>query len=377
VKIVYAASDQVLPGRTGGSVHVLEVSRGLAAIGHEVHTVVTGSGPAEESKDGFAVHRIRWSPPHRFFRFRALPSLLALVDRVRPDALMERYYNFGGEGIGAAHERRVPSILEVNSPILDHPGSLKGLLDHALLVEPLRRYREGLCTKAAALVSPLLEIVPEAVRAKTERVSWGANVGTFDPRHRSEARRRALGVPEGATVVLFSGSFRPWHGVAVLERAADLLRDREDLFFLFVGGERRGKPRGFRGLFLGSVPYEEMPEVVASSDVGVAPYDTSRLAQLQLGFYWSPLKIFEYMASGLPTVTIGAPPLAEIVREGEEGIHVREADPADLARGIARLAADPAARSRMGRAARERVAARYSWDRHCQELDRVLRRVAA
>jgi len=120
-----------------------------------------------------------------------------------------------------------------------------------------------------------------------------------------------------------------------------------------------------------------MPELVASADIGVAPYDTARLAQLQLGFYWSPLKIFEYMASGIPTLTIRTPALAEIVRDGEEGLHVREADPEDLAQGIVRLAADPALRALMGVAARTRVAAHYSWDRHCQKLDEVLRRVAA
>jgi hypothetical protein len=36
VRILYVASDQVVPGRTGGSVHVLEVARGLAALGHDV-----------------------------------------------------------------------------------------------------------------------------------------------------------------------------------------------------------------------------------------------------------------------------------------------------------------------------------------------------
>jgi starch synthase len=111
---------------------------------------------------------------------------------------------------------------------------------------------------------------------------------------------------------------------------------------------------------------------VASADIGVAPYDTSRLAQLQLGFFWSPLKIFEYMASGLPTVTVPRPPLTDIVREGQEGRHAREADPIELARVLAGLADEPDARARMGLAARERVVARYSWARHCEQLERVL-----
>src|SRR6185295_10235565 len=99
---------------------------------------------------------------------------------------------------------------------------------------------------------------------------------------------------------------------------------------------------------LGAVRYEEMPALLASCDVGVAPYDTRRLAQLELGFFWSPLKIFEYMASGLPTVTIDRVPLDEIVREGREGLHVAEADPAALAAALERLADDAALRRAMG-----------------------------
>jgi glycosyltransferase involved in cell wall biosynthesis len=119
-----------------------------------------------------------------------------------------------------------------------------------------------------------------------------------------------------------------------------------------------------------------MPEIVAAADIGVAPYDTSRLAQLQLGFYWSPLKIFEYMATGLPTLTIARAPLTEIVRDGEEGLHFAEADAADLARKIERLAGDRALREAMGRRARARVVERYSWARHCEQLESVLTRIA-
>jgi glycosyltransferase involved in cell wall biosynthesis len=124
------------------------------------------------------------------------------------------------------------------------------------------------------------------------------------------------------------------------------------------------------------VPYAEMPEVVAAADVGVAPYDPARLRQLRLGFYWSPLKIFEYMASGLPTVTIAREPLTEIVRDGQEGLHVREGDASSLAAALARLADDAELRRRLGESARQRVVERYSWAAHCAQLERVLTRIA-
>jgi glycosyltransferase involved in cell wall biosynthesis len=379
VRLLYAACDQRVPGRTGGSVHVLEVARGLAARGHEVHAVVfrQEGRPEREEDGGVTWHRIAWFPPHRLFRWRAAGAVAALLEDLKPQAVMERYYNFGGEAVFTAAARRVPALLEVNSPVLDHPGSLKGLLDSLTLLRPLRRRRDRLCRTAAALVSPLPEIVPEFARAKTVRVTWGANVDAFHPARRREAVRQELGVPPGATAVIFSGSFRPWHGVSVLEEAARQLRDRDDLYFVLAGGEEAGPGRGYRGRLLGAVPYERMPEVVAACDVGVAPYDTRRLAQLRLGFYWSPLKIFEYMASALPTVTIPRFPLTEIVREGQEGLQVREADPAALAGALIRLADDAGLRARLGQSARERVVARYSWARHCQELERVLERIVA
>jgi glycosyltransferase involved in cell wall biosynthesis len=379
MRIVYVASDQRVPGRTGGSVHVLEVARGLAARGHEVHAVVHQEAGVldEEDRDGVVWHRIAWRPGHRLFRFRARSAVERLLAVVRPQALMERYYNFGGEGILAAEEAGIPSLLEVNSPAVDHPGSLKAALDTLALVHPLRRRRERLCRAATALVSPLVEIVPDFARGKTVKVSWGANVDAFHPsRRRAEVRDRH-GVPEGAVVVLFVGSFRPWHGVHVLEAAARRLSHRAGLYFLLAGGPHAAEGAGYRGRRLGSLAYEQMPELVASSDVGAAPYDTRRLRQLRLGFYWSPLKIFEYMASGLPTVTIARAPLDEIVREEGDGLHFREGDDADLARVLARLESDASLRARLGMQARARVVECYSWARHCEQLEGVLRRIAS
>jgi glycosyltransferase involved in cell wall biosynthesis len=376
VKVLYVASDQVVPGTTGGSVHVLEVARGLARRGHEMDVIVRradGSTPPEAK--GVRWHPVAWWPPHRFFRFRARGAVAAVADAVRPDVVMERYYNFGGEGIATARARAIPSLLEVNSPVVDHPGSAKAALDAAMFIRPLKRYREAMVADATALVAPIPEIVPAFARARTEIVTWGANVEDFAPERRDPAVRKALGIPEGAVAVLFSGSFRPWHGVHVLEEAARRLKPRADLFFVLAGGDASGEGSGYRGRRLGAVPYDAMPAVVAACDVGTAPYDSARLAQLRLGFFWSPLKIFEYMASGLPTITVDRHPLREVVRDGEEGLLVREADPAALAAAIERLAGDEPLRRRLGASARARVVEKYSWDRHCAQLETLLRRI--
>lgn len=380
MRVLYVASDQRLPGATGGSVHVHEVSRALARRGHDVHAVVHENAgpdmaPSTRTTDAtYTVQRIRWFPDLPYFRMRALPRVRALVDGLRPDVVIERYYNFGGEGVRAAVAANLPSLLEVNSPVVDHAGSWKALLDALAIARPMKRYRERLCRDASALIAPTAAIVPQFARSKTTEVTWGANTDEFLPEKRDEALRASWGATPDTCVVLFSGSHRPWHGVHVLEAAARELKRRPDILFVFAGGDERERAQGFHGIRLGKVPYADMPRVTASADLSAAPYDRSKLPSLALGFYWSPLKIFEALASGVPVLTLDIEPLNRIVRGGKEGRFFRENDPADLARVIEGMAATPAERLAMGRHARER-APLYSWDAHAAQIEGVLRAI--
>jgi glycosyltransferase involved in cell wall biosynthesis len=382
MKVLYVATDQHVPGSTGGSVHVEEVACGLARCGHAVHVVARGEG----AKDGeFQVHRGGTLISHPMFRWTAGRSVWTIIERLGIDVVLERYYNFAGEGVRSAHRSGVPAVLEVNSPVMDHPGSLKAWIDGALLFHPMRRLREEQCRKASALVTPLPAIIPETVpRRKVHQIHWGANVERFRPELAPKGSAAELPFPPDARVVVFSGSFRPWHGADVLVRAgARVLESHrgEKAFFLFLGDGRSYKDvaREVRRLgvesrchLAGSVPYAEMPFYLARCHIGVAPYQPSRHGQLQLGFYWSPLKIFEYMASGLPVITLDIDPLREIIRSGREGFLFDERDERGLADAITELVASPGLAAEMGRSARERVVSHYSWQIHCKKLEQVL-----
>jgi glycosyltransferase involved in cell wall biosynthesis len=110
-----------------------------------------------------------------------------------------------------------------------------------------------------------------------------------------------------------------------------------------------------------------------------------------LDFYWSPLKIFEYMATGLPVVAPDIPRLRRIVEHEHEGLLYDARDPDGLAWAIERLAEPPAShggphedgargggcngsyRALLGGAARVRAIRDYGWDVHCRKLDEALR----
>ncbi len=378
MRILYVAAGIPVPGALGGSTHAYEVARGLARLGHEVHLVAAGPGPSPRPCGGFLLHQRR--TPKALSFLDAWP-VLRLARAIRPDVIIERYYNFAGAGVLAARRLGVPSLLEVNALIVDPPEVPKRRID-AAIGGPMRRYAELQCRWAARIVTPLHTTVPAGIpRTKIVELPWGADVDRFSPTDHAD-RDRGLRPPN----VVFMGSFRAWHGVTDGVRAALRLMDAgHDLQMTLIGdGPERAaaeamaarRPGRFR--FLGAIPYAQVPAELARADLGVAPFITAPHPALRAaGFFWSPLKIYEYMAAGLPVVTADIPPLSTVIRDGQEGALYPEGDLPALAAAIARVLHDPVAARAMGMRARARVVAGYSWQRHCAELDRILREMIA
>ncbi|NNJ09847.1 glycosyltransferase family 4 protein [Chloroflexales bacterium ZM16-3] len=370
MRILYIAAGIPVPGSLGGSTHAYEVARGLARLGHQVHLLASGDGPSPREIDGFTLHQRR--TPKALSLLDALP-VLRLARALRPDAIIERYYNFAGAGMLAARRLGVPSLLEVNALMVDPPEVRKRRIDDAL-GGPMRRYAELQCRWAARIVTPLHTTVPASIpREKIVELPWGADVERFSPAKRAR-RARTL-------TIVFMGSFRAWHGVIDgVQAVMALIGSGYDLRMTLIGdGPERvvaevmttAYPGRFR--FTGAIPYDQVPAELAKADLGLAPFNTAPHPALRAaGFFWSPLKIYEYMAVGLPVVTANIPPLSTVIRDGQEGALYPEGDLVALAEAIARVLDDPAAARAMGVSARQRVVERYSWQRHCQELDGIL-----
>ena len=372
MKILYAACDQQVPGRDGGSVHVASVAAGLAALGHEVHVL------ASAGDDPFPADGARWihlPPPLGTRRLRWLRAgrVRTLVARLEPDVVIERYYNFGGEGIRAARAVGALAVLEVNAPVIDYPGSLKRRLDRALLVEPMRRWRDWQCRHTDLFVTPHAAILPAWVPGdRVVELEWGADTRRFTPEATGDipfSRRTS------DTCVVFAGAFRAWHGATHLVDAMRRLREHgcNDVVAVLIGSgpelpRVRQAAERIDGVYcVGAVPHEAMPACLAAADIGAAPFDVEMHPPLSLGFFWSPLKVFEYMAAGLPVVAPRIDRLDQLVRDGEEGVLYDARKPGGLAAALDSLR-DAARRRQLGAAARRRVVERFGWDAHCVRL---------
>ncbi|MFL5733632.1 MAG: glycosyltransferase family 4 protein [Chloroflexia bacterium] len=395
MRVLYVASAIRAGDASGGATHVSEVACGLRDLGHEVRVICRAPSSRTSASALCPGVQPRFTHLPQQLGLLGLPTVAGAARTFKPDVVMERYYNFAGAGVLWAHRHHVPSVLEINAPMVDPPGSLKTRLD-ALALGSMRRWAVRQARWSAVIVTPLSGTVPFAIsRRKIHELPWGANVEQFEPniRTRDAARRGELagdlGLAAGHPVAVFLGSFRSWHGVGhFAEAARRLLAGGSDLSFLAIGGGPEleplkqkvsswGLPPG-RFVLAGPQPHDRVPALLGLADIGVAPFDLASYPPLTtFGFYWSPLKVFEYMAMALPVVTVDVTPLNEIVRHGREGLLYRSGDIPSLVRALSHLTSDPSLRHHLGASARLRVCERYSWRSHCLSLEAILKRITS
>ncbi len=377
MKILYSAAGTPIPGTHGGSVHALELCRALARHGHEVHLAAlrpSSFGAAEISLDGVQIHYLRRFLPVTLLEWTAVRAIARLIVEIRPDVVVERFYTFGGGAIAAAHRAGVPAVLEINSPARDYPGSPRDTLDKLTIVRPVDRWRRRQLERCAAIYTTSRLLVPPALQDSATVIVNGVDIERFTP-----------GSETGDTGPLrcaYVSSFRSWHGAEdLIEAVSHCVSRRVPLQVTCIGKGPRWKlakeAAVLAGIedhidFVGRVPHADVPGLLANADIGVAPFAPDQFRALELGWFWSPIKIFEYLAAGLPVVTADIHELRALL-SGEVANFYRPSDPLALAEAIMELEADRAAVRHMSKAARALAEQRYTWDHQAVAVEDVLR----
>jgi glycosyltransferase involved in cell wall biosynthesis len=180
----------------------------------------------------------------------------------------------------------------------------------------------------------------------------------------------------GPLRILFVGRLVPEKGPTVLLEALTLLRERgTPVTATFVGGgpladelqaQVRDRDLVQVATLLGVRGQDDLPDLYRDADVFCLPSFAEGL----------PVVLMEAMSTELPVVTTHIAGIPELVVDGRTGMLVSPGRPDQLADALEQLAADPATRSRLGRAGRARVLEEFQPAQNASRLAGLLTELA-
>lgn len=352
----------------GQAVHVRELVAALRQAGHEVFECAlvgkTGAlaeaAPASPAAPGGFWQRLSLPRPavevlEILYNRRGRAMLRAAAAAFRPDFVYERHALHLRAGLDVARELRVPLLLEVNSPMVAEMQKL------GKLCFPVRaRATERAVLAGADAVLPVTRVlgdllVAAGARPETVRVIGnGAVPERYGPAERSAAGelRRRWQLPAGTFALGFVGYMRPWHR---LDLVLDVMaRPGFEALALVLMGQgpalqpllAKARSLGLAGrvVALGEVAAPLLPAHVMACDGALIP---------AINEYASPLKLFDSLAAGVPTLAPDQPNLRENVQHGQNGLLFAPGSADALAAQLARLVQDRAFAARLGAAGRQ------------------------
>jgi glycosyltransferase involved in cell wall biosynthesis len=375
VKVLYLALERDLSHGDAAAAHVLGAVRALSAAGVEVTLAAKSLGGEAASKAALAVAGLK---PFGRQPARALPEELVAAAR-EADLIHERASESGGTGVKLARVAGKPLVLEMSVPLSGHKNPL------LRRIAGLNLRRQARACRAIIAQTPIARnIIETYTQRPVYIVPPGADPEAFNPSIEPAEPPGA----RGRTVVEFAGSLRPWHGVEDLIEAMDrTIARQKDVFLLVVGGGRRlrdleslaARRLGARNYhFTGAVAPAEVPRYLARADVLVAPFSPSRdrVRRKQFsryGMWWSPAKVFEYMAAGRAIVASTAGMMPEYLAGA--GVTYTAGDTTALAEALEELVSDPRLRATLGAAARRKLISEYSLEEAAGKTIEVWREV--
>jgi glycosyltransferase involved in cell wall biosynthesis len=358
MKLIYAAGSRV-PSNTANSVHVMRMCEALAGLGHEVVLVAKqGSDPVADVfrhygvKESFRLERVP-------FRNRSgLVGYLRRFDQLLAadvDLVIGRYLY----PLLLAQMRGKHTIYESHEPAIGRKRALErwyfarpGVQRHVLITRVLERHYSSL----AAYGSVERRVIADAA------VDPGAPA--------------AIGT--GANLSIgFAGGWYRGRGIELIVGLAERLPQHQ---FRLAGGDEGDLRR--LGLSItdnitcaGYLPHGEVAEFLAPCDVLIAPYQAQVATHGDRGDiagFFSPMKLFEYMALGKAIVCTDLDVLHEVL-DDTMGMFVPVGDMPvrDIdawRRAINTLDVDRERLQRLGHAARARFLQRHTWQRRAEML---------
>ena len=206
----------------------------------------------------------------------------------------------------------------------------------------------------------------------------GVDIQLFSKPQNINAVRAEWGVGD-SPVISFMGGFQPWHGLDnLIESFATILTHVPNAKLMLVGDgpiradlEQKIAECGVTAatIITGLLPQKRMPELLSIADIAVIPYP-----KLPQELWFSPLKLYEYMAAGKAIVASSAGQIAEVLVNGRNGLLVESGNIPEFTQAVLSLLNNPEKRQKLGEIARKQAIEHHSWEQYIRQLENIYRK---
>jgi glycosyltransferase involved in cell wall biosynthesis len=406
VRILYLA-DIRFPLERANGIQSMETCHALAARGHDV-TLVVRPDTHTPARDPFAFYGLPAPdradyPAEGALRIEVAPitgpassrragyltlALGRAIGRTRQDLIFTRDLGLASLLLRIPASLRAPVVYEAHGIAADVAAALPGLLTGAPEASPakLRRLarREAHVWKAAdGYVTITNGLKSELERRFASRTRIAVVPDGANPAKDHESRPPTSHLRQGyggqadlrppEFTIGYAGHLYPWKGVDLVVEAVAALQDTRGLI---VGGHEKepdlARVKAFaaelnsasRITFTGLIPPAEVAARLRQADVLTLPNPRSAISSE----FTSPLKLFEYMASGRPIVASDLPSLREVLRHEDNALLVEPGNPQALVAAIQRIKDDQSLGRRLAAQALADVA-QFTWARRAARLE--------
>ena len=368
----------------GSTIKAIELMKAMEKLGHEVKIYWRKSQPKQNQNNGSVIEQKKakkifakflHDPKQLLSNLKYIPEEYLILKRENPDILISRLDLYLFSSLLVSKFRKIPILIEADAPNVYEArtfhSEFKGIPKLAEYIEKknLNDSNGAFCVSTAAKNHFISEReAPTTLKIITN----GVDLSRFSASSGQKVRQQ-LGL-ENNIVVGFVGSFHYWHGVDNLINVVEKsVTTNQNLRFLFVG---RGGPMeqvirkaltekrlDNNVLFTGLIENDKIPEYINAMDIVLAPYPNLDL------FYYSPVKVYEYMACGKPVITTNIGQLSELIDNGTTGFLTEPNDVEVIVKILLSLSRDQDKRISVGKKAKVLIAQNHTWNHKAKELE--------
>lgn len=391
MKIVYSfphPSHRLGSEEAGHIIRANAMLNAMEMLGHEIIRVEAASGQGA-SQTATSTYRtvVKKALPRPLamylrdmgrvaFSRRYAARLTKVAEEYQPDVILETHIAFSLGGKLASEATGLTLILDDVAPSWEEQQQY-GVGSQKLA----KNIHQEVTSHASLLVAVSASIRQTLIQdglpdEKIVTVSNGIDERYFHPEVDGGPIRKKYGINPEAIVIVFVGSFQPYHRVDLLLRAVAAIETQQPPHLLLIGGGQRvnevkmlAEKLGLASqvTFTGQVPYQEVASHIAAGDIAIMPATNA---------YGNPMKIYEYMALGKAVIAPDQETIREIAMHNN-GIYLFEPMNVDAtAAALQAVIEDKALRQQLGRQAIQ-IAADHTWRKRAETLQAAILNVVA